>query len=241
MVVSSTGANFTEQQTINVTCISILCFTFSLLSAKFLKVFIFTSSKIFLKDLIFARKIKAHYNKCYPLFHISGASIGPSIVILSKQEYGLNEKVTMVCDSNSTYENLTCGRSIWKKDGQLKIIEYDNKMEFLMQRSAAGNYTCQCLNNCEKRDEFSDAIEIIFIETGKTETLCLLTYYTFYVIVQILVSITNHECKVAATKTILTRFDVIENSIFSLFPFFLLKPVSHLKLHTTYCYNLMIE
>ena len=96
-------------------------------------------------------------------------------MILSKQEYGLNEKVTMVCDSNSTYGNLTCGRSIWKKDGQLKIIEYDNKMEFLMQRSAAGNYTCQCLNNCEKKYEFSDAIEIIFIETGKPETLRLLS------------------------------------------------------------------
>ena len=42
-------------------------------------------------------------------------------------------------------------------------------------------------------------------------------------------------------KTVLTRFDGIENSIFSLFSFFLPKPVSHLKLDITYGYNLMIE
>ena len=58
---------------------------------------------------------------------------------------------------------------------------------------------------------------------------------------QILISITNNKCNVAATKTVLTRFDGVENSIFSLFPFFLPKPVSHLKLYITCCYNFVIE
>ena len=42
----------------------------------------------------------------------------------------------------------------------------------------------------------------------------VLIYDTFYVIVQILVSMTNHKCNVAAIKTVLMRFDGIENSIF---------------------------
>ena len=39
-------------------------------------------------------------------------------------------------------------------------------------------------------------------------------YDIFYMIVQILVSITNQECNIAATKTVLMRFDGIKNSIF---------------------------
>ena len=105
----------------------------------------------------------------YPLFIISGPTIDPLTVITSKQEYSLNEKVTMVCDSNSTDGNLDCKRSFWSKDGQIKTIEYDNQLEFPMQRSTAGNYTCRCQNSCWNISEISEAIEIIFVKTGKIE------------------------------------------------------------------------
>ena len=37
---------------------------------------------------------------------------------------------------------------------------------------------------------------------------------TFYIIGQIIISITNHKCNVVAMKTVLMRFDGIDNLIF---------------------------
>ena len=104
----------------------------------------------------------------------------PLIVISSKQEYRLNEKVTMVCDSNSTDGSLDCKNSFWNKDGQVKIVQNDNQLEFLMQRSTAGNYTCRCQNSCWDISEISKSIGIILIETGKISVSLLLSYRMKY-------------------------------------------------------------
>ena len=63
-----------------------------------------------------------------------------------------------------------------------------------------------CLHKCKLEEKVSEKWEI--------------AHETFYVIVKNFVSTTNHEGNTGTMKTVLMRFDGIENSIFLLFPFF---------------------
>ena len=65
-------------------------------------------------------------------------------------EIPFNQKVTLSCDTNSTDANPKCDTVLWNKidddTGQFPIVMFTDTIEFVMQDTSVGNYTCQCRN-----------------------------------------------------------------------------------------------
>ena len=81
---------------------------------------------------------------------ISDAPIGSPTLPNVTLEFPLNQKVTLICDTNSTDANPKCDTFLWNKTnddtGQFPKVMFTDTLEFVMQDSSVGNYTCQCRN-----------------------------------------------------------------------------------------------
>ena len=102
---------------------------------------------------------------------LSDAPEGKPIALPSKTESRQNEKVVFTCNTNNTDANPDCDTFIWDKignsSGQFPTILFTNTLEFIMEESSVGNYTCQCTNRYGS-SPVSRAVEVVLTTSSSS-------------------------------------------------------------------------